>query len=422
MDGIPVGKRRFHAFLSHAHVDKTQADRLAEWLQDVAGVRVWYDAVNMPPGGTIARVLPDAIEHSRAMIILLSNESVSRGWVQQEYNAAIDHQTRHPAFRVIPVRLDDVGPPGFLRNYCNISLDRDGLDPQSAAGIMKGLYQPTAVVDPTGGRNVYVGRGWHLDDAKVAEALCAALTAAGLQLIGDAEDQPSWVEARVAGIIEACGAFAAALPYRPFSALRTSKYILREWELAVAHGLPCLVVADARVELPPEIAGRAGFIPLTGGKTGDAGSLEEAAAALAENWKMPARSPSIFYAADFEAARKPLRQAVKELVEAVTTLPCVIGEYVKGDEVQREILRRVSGATLMLADISADSPNVYIEIGAARASNVPTFLLRQGPPGRPAFMLRDQQVWDYSTDADLLGRVIRIVYPYRRTLLASADA
>jgi hypothetical protein len=34
-------------------------------------------------------------------------------------------------------------------------------------------------------------------------------------------------------------------------------------------------------------------------------------------------------------------------------------------------------------------------------------------------MLRDQQVWDYRGEADLLGRVAQIGYPYRRSLLRS---
>jgi hypothetical protein len=418
MGGIPVGKRRFHAFLSHAHVDSGRADRLVAWLRDVAAVPVWYDAVNMPPGATIAEVLPDAIENSRSLILLLSQESVSRGWVQHEYGAAINHQTQHRAFRIIPVRLDDVSPPGFLQNYSYVTLGGEGLDPQSAAGILKGLYQPATSIDPINGRNVYVSRGWHLDDAKLADVVCLALEDAGLQLIGDAEDQLSWVEGRVSSIIEGCGAFAAISPYRPTSSHKTSKYILREWELAAARDLPCLVVADPRVELPPDIAGRAGFIKLAEEEAADAASLAEAAAALAEDWRTPVRSPYAFYATDFDAEGQPLRHAVKELVEAVTTLPCVLGEYVKGEVVQREILRAVSRATLVLADISGNGPNVYIEVGAARAADVPVFLLRQGPKGRPAFMLRDQQVWDYSTDSDLLGRVTRIAYPYRRTLLS----
>ena len=106
-------------------------------------------------------------------------------------------------------------------------------------------------------------------------------------------------------------------------------------------------------------------------------------------------------------------------MEAVTALPCVLGEYVRGDVVQGEILRAVCGAVLVLADISSDGPNVYFELGAARGAGVSVAVLRQGKLGRPPFMLRDHQVWDYATPADLLGRVTRIAYPYRRTLLAS---
>jgi hypothetical protein len=68
---------------------------------------------------------------------------------------------------------------------------------------------------------------------------------------------------------------------------------------------------------------------------------------------------------------------------------------------------------MVLADITGNSANVHIEIGAALAGGVPVALLREGPPGRPAFMLRDQQVYDY---AELIGRAVRLTYPYRRFL------
>jgi hypothetical protein len=42
--------------------------------------------------------------------------------------------------------------------------------------------------------------------------------------------------------------------------------------------------------------------------------------------------------------------------------------------------------------------------------------LRKGLPGRPSFMLRDQQVYDYATDAELIGRAVRVTHPYRRFL------
>ena len=72
-----VGKRRFHAFLSHAHVDKDQADTLFHLLSDVANIPVWYDSVNLPPGATIADNLFEAIQNSRAVIILLSRQSIA---------------------------------------------------------------------------------------------------------------------------------------------------------------------------------------------------------------------------------------------------------------------------------------------------------------------------------------------------------
>jgi hypothetical protein len=89
--------------------------------------------------------------------------------------------------------------------------------------------------------------------------------------------------------------------------------------------------------------------------------------------------------------------------------------------VQRDILRSVVGATLVLADISGESLNVHVEVGAARAADLPVRLLRQGRPSRPTFMLRDKQVWNYGSDADLLGRVARLTYPFRRRLVPSGS-
>lgn len=416
MADLLVRKRRFHTFLSHAHVDKPRADALYDWLRNTAGVPVWYDAAEMPSGATIAQMLPQAIESSRSLMLLMSKESITRGWVEHEYNAAINHQTQHPGFRIIPVRLDDVQAKGLLGNYSAVDLPAGGVDIAAAAGILRGMYQPATSIDPLNGKNVYVSRGWHRNDGDRAEQVCAALVSAGLQLIGDSEDHASWVEERVAAEIAGCGAFAAVLPYRPTAVHRTSKYILREWEIALSKSMPCLVVADARIELPPDFEDRPGLLRLRDDEL-DTAALTDAVELLAEDWAQPARTPYVFYATDFDAGSTSLRATTKELVEAVTTLPCVLGEYVKGDVVQREILDAVRGAALVLADISGDSPNVYIELGAARAANVPVYLLRKGETRRPPFMLRDQQVWDYAQDADLLGRVVRIVHPHRRTLL-----
>ena len=111
-----------------------------------------------------------------------------------------------------------------------------------------------------------MSRGWHPSDAPLAGAICAKLADAGLQLIGDAEDHSSSIEERIAGIMDGCGAFAAVLPHRPTAEHKTSKYILREWGIAAARNLPCLVVRDIRVELPPEAAAWPGLIDVAVGE------------------------------------------------------------------------------------------------------------------------------------------------------------
>jgi hypothetical protein len=351
------------------------------------------------------------------MVLLLSRASVASGWVQQEFHAAINHQSLFRDFRIIPLRLDDVEPPGFLANYSNVALPEGNADAAAAAAVLRGLYQPHTAVDPAGARAVFLSRGWRPDDQALVDDVATALAAAGLQLLGDAEDRPTWGETRVGGVMSGCGAFAAVLPFRPHEPHTTSRYVLREWALAAGRGLPCLVVADPRVTLSEDQRQLPGLVPGAVAAAGRPG-LDEAAMSLAESWQEPARSPYVFFATDFVADRSVARRVVKDLVESVTGLPCLVADYVEGGAVvQQEILRRVSGATLVLADISAGSPNVYVEVGAARGAGVPVALLRRGAPGRPPFMLRDQQVWDYVTDADMLGRVLRLIRPHRRALL-----
>jgi hypothetical protein len=177
--------------------------------------------------------------------------------------------------------------------------------------------------------------------------------------------------------------------------------------------LPCLVIPHPGVELPEEMAGWPGLVAAAD----DASQLLYYAMNFAEEWRAPRTEAYFFHATDFDAGARALRTLIKEAVEAATALPCRIGEYVEGASVQKEILRIVKNASMVLADISGDSPNVYIEVGAARAASVPVALLRRGAPGRPTFMLRDQQVWDYAEDAELIARAVRVSYPYRRLLL-----
>ena len=107
--------RKYYAFLSHAHADKSFVDRLDVWLNDIAGVSVWFDARDLPAGATIATHLGEAIGQCRAAIIVLSRSSMESGWVKEEYEAAISQRTQFREFRIIPIHIDDCEVPGFLR-------------------------------------------------------------------------------------------------------------------------------------------------------------------------------------------------------------------------------------------------------------------------------------------------------------------
>lgn len=308
-----------------------------------------------------------------------------------------------------------MAPPGFLSNFSNIEIGEGELDPAAAARILQALYLPLRVVpDPAHGKHTYFSRGWQASDAALAGAVSLALSSAGLRFVGDAGDRDEWQAERVGGIMDGCGAFAAVLPYRPSAPEATSRHVLDEWRLAAERGLPCLVIPHSDIKLRAETRD----LPRLVAHTDDTGRLCEYAENLAEEWHTPRRVPYIFYATEF--GKRETHRRVIETVEAVTGISCRMGEYVPwhpaGGSVQREILRTAAGASLVLADITGDSPNVYMEVGAALSAGAPVALLRAGRRGRPAFMLGDQQVYDYATDAELVGRAVRVAYPYRRFL------
>jgi hypothetical protein len=409
-----IGKRPYHAFLSHAHVNKAQAERLYDFLFRVADIPVWYDAVNLPPGAPFVLGLHEAIVKSRGAIILLSHESVASGWVEQERDAALNQHTMNRKFHVIPLRLDDVTPPDFIGNFSNIEIGETELDSAAAAQILQALYQPAHLVpEPAHGKHTYFSRGWQAGDT-LAGTVSQALTDAGLRLVGDAEDRGNFDLGRIGGIMDGCGAFAAALPYRSSGPDTTSKYVLDEWRTAAERGLPCLVIPHPDITLSAETRDLPGLVA----PSADGRVISGYAENLAEEWATPRRVPYFFFATEFGDSE--LRRRVVQTVEAVTGVSCRTGEYVTWSSptgsVQRDILRAAAGATMVLADITGDSANVYVEAGAALAAGVPVALLRKGPPGRPTFMLRDQQVHDYATDAELIARAVRLTYPYRRFL------
>jgi hypothetical protein len=51
---LPINRRDFDFFLSHAHKDHEFVQSLDHWLTEITGLRVWYDARELSGGALLA--------------------------------------------------------------------------------------------------------------------------------------------------------------------------------------------------------------------------------------------------------------------------------------------------------------------------------------------------------------------------------
>jgi TIR domain-containing protein/Big-like domain-containing protein len=94
-------------FISYANEDRDRAAQLAELLES-EGWPVWWDR-RIPAGRTWRSVLEDALENTRCMIVLWSENSVKSPWVAEEAEEA-----RRLGKTLVPVLIQRVEPPmGF---------------------------------------------------------------------------------------------------------------------------------------------------------------------------------------------------------------------------------------------------------------------------------------------------------------------
>jgi hypothetical protein len=379
----------------------------------------------------IATKLAEAIGECRAMIVVLSKSSLASGWVEQEYNTAINQGSHNKCFRVIPIRIEECAVPGFLQNYRWIDVIDGVLDLQSTTELLDALYYNDADVDLALSRDIYVSRTWHANEAPLADYVCRLLDRAGFRLIGDMPDQPSWDETRIKSIISSCGGFCAIFPYRPNEQNYTSKYILEELSIADGLGLPRLVVAQPGVKLPQPISDSTVLSSslATGNEEIACAELDEKIEMQRENWRPPTQPHYIFYATDLDAKFYQRNHAVERILQTVTATTCLMGQSVHESHIQRAIAERIRSAHFVIADISNAGPdgetdeessysiNVCIEAGIARGAGVPLYLLARGERRNPPFMFRDQEVGFYADETELVGMLHQIAFPYRRRVI-----
>lgn len=413
---LPYQRRLYRTFLSHAHADKAFVDQLHRWLSKIAAVPTWYDTSNLSTSATISTELANAIAQCQSMILVLSKASIKSGWVEEEYNAAIGQRAKYKRYRIIPICIDDCEIPGFLQTTKWIEIPDKKFDARSALELITGLYYDDKALSLDNVWDIYISRSWQPAESSMPDYVCQMLNEVGFRLIGDTEDQSDYKPERVHALIKSCGGLVAILPDRGQGS--TSKYILDEIAFAYEAGLHCLIIAEPEVILPDRFAHF--VLPLTYKNMQTAQStqtIQSAIEVLGEKWHRPASPHYVFLATNLDVEWEQKNLLVKQAIEHITAMPCIVGDKVSGSHLRETIIERIQQSFMVVADISEKNINTCIEAGIAVGSDKHLNLISHGIRGNVPFMLSNYQVFNYEDDLDLLGIVHRIAYSFRRRVL-----
>lgn len=102
-------------FLSHASEDKERfVTKFAIRLRE-KGVDVWLDKWEMMPGDSLVdKIFEEGLKNAVAIIIILSNNSVTKPWVREELNSGVVSKLQKGT-RIMPVVIDDCEIPEVLK-------------------------------------------------------------------------------------------------------------------------------------------------------------------------------------------------------------------------------------------------------------------------------------------------------------------
>lgn len=117
---MPESKRQLKVFLSYASQDRPAVRELSGRLASERWIDPWVDEKKLLPGQDWRTKIEEAVETSDAVIICLSNNSVTKeGFVQKElrYAREISFEKPDNAIFLIPLRLDECEVPRGLRFY-----------------------------------------------------------------------------------------------------------------------------------------------------------------------------------------------------------------------------------------------------------------------------------------------------------------
>ena len=129
-------------FISYSRKDIAFARRLAGDLEK-AGYTVWWDITDLRGGDDWVRVIPEAIETSDFVVVVLSPDSTASEWVRKEYTQALSLRKK-----IIPIMLRTTAVPFALNtiNYLDFTSEQDYAESLNALLLALGYTGKMPVV------------------------------------------------------------------------------------------------------------------------------------------------------------------------------------------------------------------------------------------------------------------------------------
>ncbi|HEY3319922.1 MAG TPA: toll/interleukin-1 receptor domain-containing protein [Planctomycetota bacterium] len=106
----------FDVFLSHSSKDKAVVRPLAKRLR-ADGLRVWFDEWEINPGDSIPAKIEEGLEHSRMLVLFMSENAFGSDWASLEYQTFRFRDPINKHRRFIPLRLDHAPIKGSLNQF-----------------------------------------------------------------------------------------------------------------------------------------------------------------------------------------------------------------------------------------------------------------------------------------------------------------
>lgn len=113
-------------FLSHSRHDDKLAIRIAKDLKK-ENIKAWLYEWEILVGESISSEIQRALDKSKFIIVLLTNESIKSSWVQKEWQSLLYREVQTNEFTVLPIKGDKCKIPTLLQDkyYADISSNYD---------------------------------------------------------------------------------------------------------------------------------------------------------------------------------------------------------------------------------------------------------------------------------------------------------